>query len=128
MTGVEELAAAEAFLLIGEEAGAGAEEVEAAREFLFGEEAIQTTGEEELEAARDFLFGEDAIQLAAARAFLLIGEEDIPIVVAQEDGGLFFAFGEEIAETANAILTEIKALKAEGEAGAERVIAQFVGL
>ena len=65
-------------------------------------------------------------ELAAAEAFLLIGEE--AIVVAEEEAGLFYAFGEEIAETANNILREIQSIAEEGEAAAERVIDQFVGL
>ena len=65
-------------------------------------------------------------ELAAAEAFLLIGEE--AIVVAEEEAGLFYAFGEEIAETANTILREIQSIAEEGEAAAERVIDQFVGL
>ena len=55
-----------------------------------------------------------------------IGEE--AIVVAEEEAGLFYAFGEEIAETANTILREIQSIAEEGEAAAERVIDQFVGL
>ena len=63
-------------------------------------------------------------ELAAAE--FLIGEE--AIVVAEEEAGLFYAFGEEIAETANTILREIQSIAEEGEAAAERVIDQFVGL
>ena len=63
---------------------------------------------------------------AAAAEFLIIGEE--AIVVAEEEAGLFYAFGEEIAETANTILREIQSIAEEGEAAAERVIDQFVGL
>ena len=63
---------------------------------------------------------------AAAAEFLIIGEE--AIVVAEEEAGLFYAFGEEIAETANNILREIQSIAEEGEAAAERVIDQFVGL
>lgn len=63
-------------------------------------------------------------ELAAAE--FLIGEE--AIVVAEEEAGLFYAFGEEIAETANTILREIQSIAEEREAAAERVIDQFVGL
>ena len=63
---------------------------------------------------------------AAAAEFLIIGEE--AIVVAEEEAGLFYAFGEEIAETANTILREIQSIAEEGEDAAGRVIDQFVGL
>ena len=64
-------------------------------------------------------------ELAAAE--FLIGEE--AIVVAEEEAAvLFYAFGEEIAETANTILREIQSIAEEREAAAERVIDQFVGL
>ena len=67
---------------------------------------------------------------AAAAEFLIIGEE--AIVVAEEEAGLFYAFGEEIAETANTILREIQSMiqsiAEEREAAAGRVIDQFVGL
>ena len=63
---------------------------------------------------------------AAAAEFLIIGEE--AIVVAEEEAGLFYAFGEEIAETANTILREIQSIAEKGEDAAGRVIDQFVGL
>ena len=65
-------------------------------------------------------------ELSAAAAEFLIGEE--AIVVAEEEAGLFYAFGEEIAETANTILREIQSIAEEREAAAGRVIDQFVGL
>ena len=65
-------------------------------------------------------------ELAAAHEFLLFG--DGIVVVAEEEAGLFNAFGEQISETANAIITNIQAFAAEGEEAAGRVIAQFVGL
>ena len=64
-------------------------------------------------------------ELAAAE--FLIGEEAI-VVAEEEAAGLFYAFGEEIAETANTILREIQSIAEEREAAAERVIDQFVGL
>ena len=65
-------------------------------------------------------------ELAAAHEFLLFG--DGIVVVAEEEAGLFNAFGEQIAETANVIITNIQAFAEEGEVAAQRVIDQFVGL
>ena len=65
-------------------------------------------------------------ELAAAEAFLLIGEE--AIVLAEEEAGLFYAFGEEIAEIANGIIAEFQLIAEEGEAAVERIITQFAGM